>query len=158
MMFKDQHAAKHALHRVSCLAATVLASMILSAGPGWAQEVLPFPQKPSGSTAGRTGNVKIEVATKYAEKRAAGPLELSVKVNGREVAKGIVSVSTPLGFTANLSRHRRRSWFACFARLLRSGAIQVQRRDPRGEHQIYGMTERTNRRPNRADTSAGWEV
>jgi len=48
-----------------------------------------------------TGKVKIEVATKYAVKRPAGPLEVTLKVNGQEVAKGQVPVSAPLGFTAN---------------------------------------------------------
>jgi len=48
-----------------------------------------------------TGKAKIEVTTKYAVKRPAGPLEVTLKVNGREVAKGQVPVSAPLGFTAN---------------------------------------------------------
>ncbi len=47
------------------------------------------------------GKQKIEVVTKYAEKRAAGPLDVTLKVNGKEVAKGRVPVSAPLGFTAN---------------------------------------------------------
>jgi len=48
-----------------------------------------------------TGKVKIEVATKYAEKKAAGPIDVSLRVNGKEVAKGRVPISAPLGFTAN---------------------------------------------------------
>jgi arylsulfatase A-like enzyme len=48
-----------------------------------------------------TGRVKIEVETKYAVKRPAGPLDVSLKVNGVEVAKGTVPVSAPLAFTAN---------------------------------------------------------
>ncbi len=48
-----------------------------------------------------TGKVKIEVETKYAVKRAAGPLDVTVRVNGKEVAKGQVPVSAPLLFTAN---------------------------------------------------------
>lgn len=48
-----------------------------------------------------TGQVKIEVTTKYAEKKPAGPLEVTLKVNAKEVAKGQVPVSAPLGFTAN---------------------------------------------------------
>jgi len=47
------------------------------------------------------GDAKIEVITKYTEKRAAGPLNIVIKVNGKEVANGIVPVSAPLGFTAN---------------------------------------------------------
>jgi arylsulfatase len=47
------------------------------------------------------GKVKIEVVTRYAEKKAAGPLDVTLKVNGREVGKGRVPVSAPLGFTAN---------------------------------------------------------
>jgi len=47
------------------------------------------------------GKVKIEVVTRYAEKRAAGPLDVVVNVDGKEVAKGRVPVSAPLGFTAN---------------------------------------------------------
>jgi arylsulfatase len=47
------------------------------------------------------GKAKIEVITTYAEKRAAGPLDIVIKVNGKEVAKGRVPVSAPLGFTAN---------------------------------------------------------
>jgi hypothetical protein len=48
-----------------------------------------------------TGKVKIEVETKYAVKRLAGPLDVTLKVNGVEVAKGNVPVSAPLAFTAN---------------------------------------------------------
>jgi arylsulfatase A-like enzyme len=47
------------------------------------------------------GKVKIEVVTKYLEKRAAGPLEVTLKVNGKQVASGQVPVSAPLTFTAN---------------------------------------------------------
>ena len=42
-----------------------------------------------------TGKVKIEVATKYAVKKPAGPLEVAIMVNGQEVAKGQVPVSAP---------------------------------------------------------------
>jgi len=45
--------------------------------------------------------VKIEVETKYAVKKPAGPLDVTLKVNGIEVAKGTVPVSAPLLFTAN---------------------------------------------------------
>ncbi len=47
------------------------------------------------------GEATIEVITKYAEKRPAGPLDIVIKVNGNEVAAGRVPVSVPLGFTAN---------------------------------------------------------
>lgn len=47
------------------------------------------------------GKQKIEVVTKYVEKKAAGPLDVTLKVNGKQAAKGRVPVSAPLGFTAN---------------------------------------------------------
>lgn len=47
------------------------------------------------------GKAKIEVVTKYAVKKPAGPLDITLKVNGQEVAKGNVPVSAPLLFTAN---------------------------------------------------------
>jgi arylsulfatase len=49
----------------------------------------------------RAGRAEIEVLTRYAEKRPAGPLEVTLRVDGAEVAKGVVPVSAPLGFTAN---------------------------------------------------------
>jgi hypothetical protein len=48
-----------------------------------------------------TGKVRIEVETVYATKRPAGPLNVTVKVNGTTVAQGNVPVSAPLFFTAN---------------------------------------------------------
>jgi arylsulfatase A-like enzyme len=48
-----------------------------------------------------TGKVKIEVETAYVEQKAAGPLKVTLKVNGKVVAEGTVPVSAPLGFTAN---------------------------------------------------------
>ena len=48
-----------------------------------------------------TGKVKIEVQTTYVERRPAGPLKVVLKVNGKEVASGVVPVSAPLIFTAN---------------------------------------------------------
>jgi len=47
------------------------------------------------------GKAKIEVTTRYAVKQPAGPLDVTLKVNGKEVAAGQVPVSAPLGFTAN---------------------------------------------------------
>ena len=48
-----------------------------------------------------TGKVKIDVETSYIESKPAGPLKVVLKVNGKEVASGVVPVSAPLGFTAN---------------------------------------------------------
>jgi arylsulfatase len=47
------------------------------------------------------GKVKIEVETTYAVQRAAGPLNVTMKVNGAVVARGQVPMSAPLFFTAN---------------------------------------------------------
>jgi arylsulfatase len=44
---------------------------------------------------------RIEVMTSYVERRPAGPLKVVLKVNGKEVASGVVPVSAPLIFTAN---------------------------------------------------------
>ena len=48
-----------------------------------------------------TGNVKIEVETTYIERRAAGPLKVTLKVNGKLVAEDTVPISAPILFTAN---------------------------------------------------------
>ena len=45
--------------------------------------------------------MKIEVETAYAERKPAGPLKVTMKVNGKDVAEGKVPVSAPLLFTAN---------------------------------------------------------
>ena len=45
--------------------------------------------------------MKIEVETEYAELRPAGPLDITLKVNGETVAQCRVPVSAPLLFTAN---------------------------------------------------------
>ncbi len=47
------------------------------------------------------GKVKIEVKTAYAELRPAGPLNITMMVNGEVVARGQVPISAPLLFTAN---------------------------------------------------------
>ena len=47
------------------------------------------------------GPAKIEVVTKYSVKKAGGPLEVTLKVNGNEVANGTVPVSAAIAFTAN---------------------------------------------------------
>lgn len=48
-----------------------------------------------------SGKVKIEVETLKAGKDHAGPLDVVIRVNGKEVAKGRVPRSAPLAFTAN---------------------------------------------------------
>ena len=48
-----------------------------------------------------TGKAKVEVETSYLERKPAGPLKVTLKVNGAEVASGTVPVSAPLGFTGN---------------------------------------------------------
>jgi arylsulfatase A-like enzyme len=48
-----------------------------------------------------TGKVRVQVETTYVERKAAGPLQVVLKVNGKEVASGVVPISAPLGFTAN---------------------------------------------------------
>lgn len=47
------------------------------------------------------GKVKIEVETAYAVPKPAGPLDVTLKVNGTVVAQGQVPISAPLMFTAN---------------------------------------------------------
>lgn len=47
------------------------------------------------------GKHKIEVTTTYVEKKPAGPLNVVIKVDGKEVASGVVPISAPLLFTAN---------------------------------------------------------
>jgi hypothetical protein len=47
-----------------------------------------------------TGKAKIEIETRYAVPRPAGPLKVTMKVGGKVVAEGTVPVSAPLIFTA----------------------------------------------------------
>ena len=47
------------------------------------------------------GKARIEVETVYVEPKAAGPLRVTLRVNGKSVATGVVPVSAPLLFTAN---------------------------------------------------------
>jgi len=47
------------------------------------------------------GRAKIEVVTRHGEKKSAGPLDVTLKVDGQVVAEGQVPVSAPLTFTAN---------------------------------------------------------
>jgi len=44
------------------------------------------------------GKVKIQVETSYVEPKPSGPLEVVLKVDGKEVASGVVPVSAPLMF------------------------------------------------------------
>jgi len=48
-----------------------------------------------------TGPAQIKVTTEYAEPRPAGPLNITLTVDGDQVAQGLVPVSAPLLFTAN---------------------------------------------------------
>ncbi len=49
----------------------------------------------------RAGKAKIEVETTYAILKSAGPLNVTMKINGKLVAEGKVPISAPLLFTAN---------------------------------------------------------
>ena len=75
------------------------------------------------------GKVTIEIETAYAELRPAGPLDVTLKVNGRLVAEGRVPDQRPAALQPGLSRHRHRARLAGVARLLRQGAVQIQRHD-----------------------------
>jgi hypothetical protein len=48
-----------------------------------------------------SGKLTIQVETAYAEAKPAGPLNITLKVNGAVTAKGVVPVSAPLLFSAN---------------------------------------------------------
>ena len=47
------------------------------------------------------GAATIEIETAYEEVRPGGPLNISMKVNGNDVASGQVPISAPLLFSAN---------------------------------------------------------
>jgi arylsulfatase len=47
------------------------------------------------------GKARIEVETVYADPKPGGPLKVTLKVNGKLFATGVVPVSAALGFTAN---------------------------------------------------------
>lgn len=49
----------------------------------------------------KAGKARIEVETRYVELRPAGPLQVTLKVDGKVVGEGTVPVSAPLLFTAN---------------------------------------------------------
>ncbi|MBB2940654.1 arylsulfatase [Actinoplanes lutulentus] len=48
-----------------------------------------------------SGRTTIQIETTYAEAKPAGPLAITLKVNGAVTAKGVVPVSAPLLFSAN---------------------------------------------------------
>ena len=48
-----------------------------------------------------TGKVRIEIESRMVEKRHAAPMDVVIRVNGQEVAKGRVPVTASLAFTAN---------------------------------------------------------
>ena len=48
-----------------------------------------------------SGQVKIEVESRLTEQKHAAPMDVVIRVNGTEVAKGRVPVTAPLAFTAN---------------------------------------------------------
>jgi len=47
------------------------------------------------------GPAKIEISTEYAEVKPGGPLNVSMTINGEQLASGTVPISAPLLFTAN---------------------------------------------------------
>ncbi|GAA1058971.1 arylsulfatase [Agromyces bracchium] len=47
------------------------------------------------------GTHTIEIETDYVEPRPGGPLEVAIRVDGEEVASGVVPISAPLLFSAN---------------------------------------------------------
>ncbi len=47
------------------------------------------------------GPATIVVETRYAEQRPGGPLDITIRVGGEVLAKGLVPISAPLLFTAN---------------------------------------------------------
>ena len=47
------------------------------------------------------GRVTLTVATRYADPRPAGPLDITIARNGESIATGQVPMSAPLLFTAN---------------------------------------------------------
>ena len=75
------------------------------------------------------GKVKIEVESKLAAK-IGGPMDVTLRVNGDVVGQGQVPAAMSLHFTSNATvRYRHRSGFAGVARLLRPGAVCLQRQD-----------------------------
>ena len=73
-----------------------------------------------------TGEVKIEVESKLAAK-IGGPMDVTLKVNGKDVAQGRVPAAMSLHFTSNATFDWVRPGFARVARLLRPGPVRLQR-------------------------------
>ena len=83
-----------------------------------------------------TGKVKVEVESKLAAK-IGGPMDVTLKVNGKDVAQGRVPAAMSLHFTSQCDlRHRHRPGFARLARLLRPGAVRLQRHHRHDDDQV----------------------
>ena len=83
-----------------------------------------------------TGKVKVEVESKLAAK-IGGPMDVTLKVNGKEVAQGRVPAAMSLHFTSQRDlRHRHRPRFARLARLLRPGPVRLQRHHRHDDDQV----------------------
>ena len=88
------------------------------------------------------GKAKIEVETVYVEPKPAGPLKVTIKVNGKLFASGRGPGQRSAAFhRQRLPRHRHRPGLAGIARLPRKGAIQVQRCDRQGERQVHSAAD-----------------
>ncbi|CDF78869.1 arylsulfatase [Formosa agariphila KMM 3901] len=48
-----------------------------------------------------TGDVKIEVVSRLTAEKSGSPMNISLMVNGKEVAKGQIPITVPFAFTAN---------------------------------------------------------
>ena len=83
------------------------------------------------------GKAKIEVETSYVEPKPAGPLKVVIRVDGKEVASGVVPVSAPLlVHRQRLPGYRRRPGVTGLGRLLRPGAVQVRRQDRKRSREV----------------------
>ena len=80
-----------------------------------------------------TGKVKVEVESKLAA-TIGGPMNVTLKVNGAVVGQGQVPAAMSLHFTSNATFDLgTRPGFARVARLLRPGAVRLQRHDRHDE-------------------------
>ena len=84
-----------------------------------------------------TGKVKIEVETTYAERKAGRSAERDAEGqrHGRGQRPG-AGLGAALLHRQRLPRHRHRPRLAGVARLLRQGAVRLQRQDRRGEGEV----------------------
>ena len=83
------------------------------------------------------GTRKIEIETSYVELRPAGPLKISLRVDGKVVAEGVVPISAPLLFTANDCLDIGRVMGSPVSRrLLRQRGVQVRRNDRAGARRV----------------------